>query len=150
MIPLVYVAGPFTAPTAWEIERNVRAVEDVGALIVKAGAYPVMPHANTRYFHGTASAEFFYLGTMSLLIACHGAIFRDGWRGSAGARREHERAVSLSMPVYLEDERERLTLFEWVSECVVPHALLVEADVRAAHMSVAQRMRPAAEGVTPG
>ena len=53
---LVYIAGPFRAPTPWGIEENVRHAERHAFEIAKLGAMPVCPHANTRHFDGHGDA----------------------------------------------------------------------------------------------
>lgn len=49
---IIYIAGPFRASTAWGIAENVRAAERVGLEVARAGAMPLIPHANTAHFHG--------------------------------------------------------------------------------------------------
>ena len=87
-MPLIYVAGRFRGPTAWDIEENVRFAERFGLFVAKLGAMPVIPHANTRYFQGQMDDQFWIDGTLQLLNACHGAIFIPDWRNSVGARGE--------------------------------------------------------------
>ena len=60
---LGYIIGPFRAPTAWEIEQNVRNAERLGLEVAKLGAFPIIPHAITRFFHGLLSDEFWLEGT---------------------------------------------------------------------------------------
>ena len=45
---LIYVAGPYRAPTAWGIEQNIHAARAMGVQIAKHGAYPVIPHAKAE------------------------------------------------------------------------------------------------------
>lgn len=98
---LVYVAGPFTAPTAWQIAENVRAAERAGLQVACCGAMPVIPHANTANFHGTCTPEFWYAGTLELLRRCDAIVLIDGWRGSRGAVIEKETAEKRGMPVFI-------------------------------------------------
>lgn len=97
---VVYVAGRFTAPNAWEIERNVRAAEEVGMQVAKMGAMPLIPHANTRFFHGTISPEFWYEGTLELLRRCDFVVLVKGWEDSKGVKLELEEAKRLGKPVF--------------------------------------------------
>jgi hypothetical protein len=69
-VKLVYIAGPFTAATPWRVEQNVRRAEEAGLWVAEHGAMPVIPHANTRYFHGECTPEFWYEGTLELLRRC--------------------------------------------------------------------------------
>lgn len=104
---VVYVAGPFTAPTAWGIECNVRAAEVVGLEIAKMGFAPLIPHANTRFFHGTCAPEFWYRATEALLLKCDAAFFLPTWANSHGCRHELAAAQSAKIPCLfaLEDLR---------------------------------------------
>ncbi len=100
MTLLIYVAGPYTAKTAWGIEQNIHAARAMGVLIAKHGAYPVIPHSNTGGFHGEAPEEMFYAGTLELMRRCDGVAFLDNWKMSAGARAEYEEAGKLGRPVW--------------------------------------------------
>jgi hypothetical protein len=99
-IKIIYIAGPFSAPTAWGIEQNVRRAESIAAEVVKLGAMPLCPHANTRFFHGFASDEFFIEGTMELLRRCDAVALTPDWRCSQGARGEEIEARRLGLPVF--------------------------------------------------
>ena len=97
---VVYIAGPFRGPTAWDIAENIRNAERVGFEIAKFGAMPLIPHANTAHFHGTLPDQFWLDGTMELLRRCDGIVFLKGWEGSAGCRAEHEEACRLRLPMW--------------------------------------------------
>lgn len=100
MIPVIYVAGPFRGPTAWDIERNVRAAEELAFEVFKLGAMPLIPHANTRFFHGQGPDAFWLDGTLELLRRCDGMILTDNWETSTGARGERADALARGMPVF--------------------------------------------------
>lgn len=96
-IPLAYVAGPYRAPTRYQVERNIRAAEDMGYRIALLGAYPVIPHSNTRgYFEDAGPAELWLGGTLELMRRCDAAVFLPTWLASSGARAEHAEAEHLS------------------------------------------------------
>ncbi|MFW9804163.1 MAG: DUF4406 domain-containing protein [Candidatus Thorarchaeota archaeon] len=40
----IYVAGPYTAPTTEEMEKNVESAIDAGIHIWKKGHFPLIPH----------------------------------------------------------------------------------------------------------
>jgi hypothetical protein len=82
---VIYICGPFTADTAWEIECNIRRAEELGLEVAKLGMMPLIPHSNTRYFHGQCTDEFWYQGTMELLRRCDALITVPGWENSAGS-----------------------------------------------------------------
>ena len=102
MIKLVYIAGKFSGPNAWAIERNVRAAEDLGVQVAQLGAMPIIPHANTRFFHGLegTTAEFWYEGTLELLRRCDAVVMTLDWEDSKGACAEREEARRLRLPVF--------------------------------------------------
>lgn len=98
-IPLVYVAGPYRANTAWGRESNIHAAKVWGVALAKAGAYPVTPHANTAHFDGKAPDEFWIGGTLALLRRCDGVVLIDGWSRSTGARGEMLAAREWNIPI---------------------------------------------------
>lgn len=102
---VVYVAGKFRGPTAWDVEQNIRRAEAVGMDVARLGAAPLIPHANTRFFHGTLTDDFWLAATMAMLERCDAVMLVSGWETSAGTRAEVARA------------RERgIQVFEYMSE----------------------------------
>lgn len=95
---VIYVAGPFRGPTAWDIAENIRAAERVGLLVARAGAMPLIPHANTAHFHGQCDDQFWLDGTLELLRRCDGAVFIHRWRDSSGSLGEFREAGRLLIP----------------------------------------------------
>jgi hypothetical protein len=51
----IYIAGPYTAATKYNIERNVRTAIDVGIALFKKGHFPFIPHL-THYLDRRAEA----------------------------------------------------------------------------------------------
>lgn len=97
---VVYVAGPFRAPTAWEIEQNIRRAENVGFLVAKIGAVPVIPHTQYRFFQGSLPDEFWLEATLEQLRRCDAVALVDGWQNSEGTGREIDAAKMLGIPVF--------------------------------------------------
>ena len=99
---LIYIAGPYRAKTLWEVECNIRNAELAGIRVARMGAYPVIPHSNTRnYFADEAPAQLWRDGTMELLRRCDAVFMSWGWRRSTGSLAEHAEAVRLNIPVHL-------------------------------------------------
>jgi len=96
---LVYVAGPYRAKTAWEIECNIHRARSVGVEVARLGMMPVIPHANTAHFD-VAPDEFWLEGTLELMRRCDALITVVGWGGSSGARTEIVSMVELGRPVF--------------------------------------------------
>lgn len=85
-VPLVYVAGPYRAANAWLVEQNIRNAEALGRVVAMCGAFPLIPHANTRqHFEPLQPAEFWLQGTLHLLAVCDAAVFTEDYRRSTGA-----------------------------------------------------------------
>ena len=91
-LPVVYTAGAFTAPTAWRIEQNIRCAEEYGLEVARLGASPLIPHANTRFFHGEGSPEFWYRATEALLLKSDAILMLPNWTTSRGAVNERSLA----------------------------------------------------------
>ena len=62
MSKLVYIAGPYRAPTPWQVEQNIRAAMDAAVVVWAAGLYALCPHANTARMEGVTSDESFLAG----------------------------------------------------------------------------------------
>jgi nucleoside 2-deoxyribosyltransferase len=100
MMKVVYVAGPFTGPTPWHVEQNVRRAELVGRCVAEAGASPLMPHANTRFFTGIQTPQFWYDATIALLAKSDGLVLIPGYRKSQGTLVELAWARQNGLPVF--------------------------------------------------
>ena len=97
---IVYIAGPFRADTAWGVELNVRRAEGWGLRVAKMGAMPLIPHTNTRFFHGLLTDAFWIEGTAELLRRCDAILTIPGWEDSSGALAEFELAGELGLPQF--------------------------------------------------
>ena len=97
---VVYIAGPFRGRTAWDIEQNIRRAEDLGYLVAQVGASPLIPHANTRYFHGSMSDAFWLDATLELLRRCDAIVLCKGYQDSIGSLAEIAEATRLIIPVF--------------------------------------------------
>lgn len=101
-LKIVYVAGPYIAQNAWAVEQNVRRAEEAGLFVAECGAMPLIPHTNTRFFHGLLTEEFWYAGTMELLKRSDGVLFIDGWKDSKGAVSEFKAARNLRKEIWMQ------------------------------------------------
>lgn len=102
---IIYFAGPFRADTAWGIEKNVRRVEEQAVLMVeKFGIMPLIPHANTRFFHGLGTDELWLEGTMELMRRCDAIYMCPGWEQSDGSQAELAEAEVMGIPVFYHDK----------------------------------------------
>lgn len=101
---LIYIAGKFTGPNAWEIAKNVFAAESAGADVALLGAMPVIPHKNTSNFHGLGTPEFWYAGTLELMRRCDAVyVFNHHhYETSTGTKGEVEEAKKLNIPFFID------------------------------------------------
>lgn len=97
---VIYIAGPFRAPTPWLVEQNVRRVEEWGLKVAELGAMPLMPHANTRFFNGLLTDQFWIDGTLELLKRCDACFLIPGWEKSTGARGERDWCFEHDRPAF--------------------------------------------------
>lgn len=111
---LVYVAGPFSAPTRDGVEANIARAVALSLEVAKLGAFPVCPHANTAHpaFEEVQPYQFWIEGTMALLDRCDALILTEDWERSSGARGELARALSRGMPVH----KSIASLAAWMSK----------------------------------
>ena len=113
---LVYIAGPYRAPTPWGVEQNIQAAVLAAAQVWAAGLAAVCPHANSAHMEGVTTDENFLAGTLEMLRRCDAILVIEGWKNSEGARGEVDEAVRLGLPVlykwgdksYLADTLRRL------------------------------------------
>jgi hypothetical protein len=87
---VVYVAGPFRAPTPWRVEQNIRRAEELALEVARCGAVPLCPHTVYRFFNGELDDQFWLDATMELLKRCDAIIVTPDWEKSSGARAEVE------------------------------------------------------------
>ena len=97
---LVYIAGPFRAPTNYRIKLNVRRAEAAGLEVCKLGAMAVIPHKVTEEFQGELPDEFWIAGTLAVLRRCDAVLAVGVWERSSGTRDEIAEANRLSIPVF--------------------------------------------------
>jgi len=114
-VKVVYIAGPYRAPNAWEIEENIRRAERLALEVWKLGAAALCPHTNTRFFQGAADDAVWLDGDLELLKRCDAVLLVPGWHKSTGARAEVRVAESRGLPVFASVD----DLEGWLKGCAV-------------------------------
>jgi hypothetical protein len=129
--PIVYVAGPFTGATPWDVACNVRDAETWGLEVARAGGMPLIPHANTSLFSGQLTEAFWYQGTLELMRRCDGIFvferIRIDGQPSPGVAAEIAEARRIGMPlldvtdIATDDPGAALEeLWQWIRHVVKP------------------------------
>lgn len=99
-IKVVYIAGPFRGPSAWDIEENIRRAERLALEVWRAGYAALCPHTNARFFQGAAPDEIWLAGDLELLRRCDAVLLTPDWQKSSGAHAEREEALRVGIPVF--------------------------------------------------
>lgn len=101
--PLLYIAGPITAPTPEAVEANVDRAVAAGYLAWQKGYAPFIPHLNTRAHEWadrvgrTFTYESYMEWDKCFLEVCDALLFLGP---SPGANQERAWADELDIPVY--------------------------------------------------
>lgn len=145
--PVVYIAGPYRAPTPWGIEQNVRRAETAALAVWKSGAVALCPHLNTRHFQHELPDERWLEGDLDLLERCDAVLFIEGWLNSEGSKVEHAYAEHIGLPVFGIGHLEDGTLHTWVH---APGSAGVPAGNRRHPPRVGALLHPGAQDPTHG
>ena len=110
MKKMVYLAGPYSAPTQDEIKANVRRAATVASVLWEKGYAVICPHMNTYSMEGDASLgterwiqefEKFLTGDFEIISRCDMVVMLSGWENSKGACAEFVFAKWLELPVWI-------------------------------------------------
>lgn len=117
---VIYIAGPYRAANAWEVEQNIRKVEDLAFKVAEEGHSYICPHTNSRYFDGTITDKYWLEMTLELMRRCDAVLVAAGWQNSSGTMGEIAEAKCLELPVFYSIEG----LLQWihVDDSEVGHA----------------------------
>ena len=124
---LIYIAGPFRAPTPWDIEQNIRRAEALALEAWKLGGVGVIcPHANTRFFQHSAPDAYWLDGDLEMVRRCDALLTTDDFVRSSGAKCEVAEALIRNIPVFhtLED------LKQWLSSASNPGKHVAPSNAR--------------------
>jgi len=99
-VPVVYIAGPYSAPCARITELNVRAAEDAAYEMYRSGIAPVCPHTTTRWEDNQVSYGFMCDATSATMLRCDAVYALPHWQESKGARAEVALAEKVGIPVF--------------------------------------------------
>ena len=96
---LIYVAGPYSAPTESGVFDNIMRARAKGLELWKLGYGVITPHMNTAFMGLTY--EEVMPGDLEILSRCDAIYLLKGWRQSKGAVREWKRALTRGLEIYV-------------------------------------------------
>lgn len=96
---VVYVIGPYSAPTPEQVRVNVALAADAGEELFQRGYAPIVTHSLTMGWDDYPHADIMEL-CLALLSKCDCVCVLDGWETSLGSRQEIRLAKALKIPVY--------------------------------------------------
>jgi hypothetical protein len=112
---LLYVAGPYAAPSTWEIAENIRRAERVAVELWRAGYTVFCPHKNTAMFGGAVPPErggddIWLEGYFTVIKRCDALVVIPNWEASKGTNAEVALAKTIGIPVLFWDDPESQAL----------------------------------------
>lgn len=98
---IVFVAGPYRAPTQEGIDANIQAARDVAIALWRAGFGVFCPHLNSANMDSIVPDEQFLNADLEILHkACDALVCVPGWESSEGAQGEVNFARGHGIPVF--------------------------------------------------
>ena len=97
---LIYIAGAYTAPNAWQREQNIRAAESQSLKLWRSGVAAICVHTMSRHFYGEVRVEDAVRIDDAILLRCDGVLLVPGWQDSHGTLRELEIAKARGLRVF--------------------------------------------------
>ena len=101
---LLYVAGPYRAPTREGIQANIDRARVAAQRLWRMGYVAVCPHLNSANFEGDPA--WYLKGGLALLARCDAIYLLQGWELSAGSLDEADCAQFCGLPFFFEGEYE--------------------------------------------
>lgn len=102
---VVYVAGPYCAPTEWKLRKNIEKSADKAMEIWKLNrsgekrVVPVVPCMNSAFFGGEIPDSTILDVYLAVLLRCDAMTVSDGWENSRGTLVEIRFAEESNIPV---------------------------------------------------
>ena len=109
MKPLIYIAGPISATTVYQMEQNIRRAEDEYLWLIANGFAAVCVHSTARFIHGVMDERIFVDADLVLLERCDAVRVLTPYHQSAGTLRELAHAALNALPVF--ETRNELTFW---------------------------------------
>jgi len=95
----VYVAGPLSANTAEQLDKNIEVADEAAKALFLMGHWPFCPHTQSRTWHNDEREEFHDYEMLvdhhdidGWLSICDAVLFLPGWKKSKGSVMEYRAA----------------------------------------------------------
>ena len=101
--PLIYICGPYRAPTRAGIQLNIDVAKRIASLTCLKGWAPITPHMNTAFMDEilpSVGDDFWLDIAIEIMRACRAVVLVPGWDRSSGSLAEIDEANRLGIPVY--------------------------------------------------
>ena len=99
---LVYISGPYRAPTIWGMKQNIRRAEEYAIKWWSLGYAVICPHSNTNFFDGACKDSVWLEGDLEILSRCDICVMIPGWQTSEGAKKERDFAGEKGLEIVYE------------------------------------------------
>ena len=99
-VPFIYLAGKYTEPHTYLVQRNIALAQEYAQEIAIMGALPVTPHLLTANMDGIQHYQWWCDVTMQLLRKCDAVFMLPNYERSNGAIAELVDALRIGMPVF--------------------------------------------------
>lgn len=97
---LIFVAGPYTAPTPEAIEANIKRCELLAMEVQALGCGAVCPNSMGRHWNGEDPTRDQVMASAKLALSrCDAIIVAEGWQNSTGTKEEIVEADKLGLKV---------------------------------------------------
>lgn len=116
---VVFISGPYSGVNAWDVEKNVRACEELVLQVASMGVAPICLNVMGRFFNGTLVHSAWLNVALEQLRRSDALLLANGWQWSHGCGVEHKLALELGKPIF--EQRDTLVpLMKWVQHGTLP------------------------------
>ena len=102
---LAFIAGPYRAQHAWQVEENIQRAKAVARKYWQQGYAVICPHMNTALMGWEGDGDQVWLdGCLEMVRRCDVVVMMKRWGTSEGARGEFNLAVDLGKELVYDEQ----------------------------------------------
>ena len=115
---VVYIAGPYRAPTLAGVFANIQRARLVAQELAKHGIFFFCPHLNSAFMDGLNDDNYFLDFGLEMLRRCDAVLVLEGSEYSTGTKGEIAQAHQEGPPVFFMRTPTHLpdALLEWLAK----------------------------------